>query len=88
MDDLVDNDGDGLINESALRIWIDVAPYDTSPGIEDSPVILAENLAGNGLAFTRNGAVLMVQLTMQTRGDPGHPPTLVTLTSGVNLRNE
>lgn len=87
-DDGLDDDGDGLVDEAGLRIWSDKAPFGATPGAEDKPIMLAENLAANGLTFTREGAVLRVQLTLQARSDPGQPLTLVTLESAARMRNE
>ncbi len=72
----------------ALRIWEDLDPQGTTPGAEDRPVIVAMNLAPNGLRFNRTGAILEVAMDFVGEVEPGEEAILLTLTSGVKMRND
>lgn len=85
--DGIDNDGDGLIDEHGLRIWKDAAPFGSSPGAEDSPAVVASTVAPGGLRFTRNGAILFVEIDFFVRPDPDEPPETIRLASAVRMRN-
>lgn len=85
--DNLDNDGDGLVDETGVRIWEDYPPYAVTPGPEDSPTLLATELTSDGLKFTREGAVLLIELTFQAVVERGETPTLYHLQSGVRMRN-
>ncbi len=64
--DDVDNDGDGIVDEGSVRVWIDSAPLGTSPGNEDEAFVISEVVAKDGLQFTQNGAMMLIDLTMET----------------------
>lgn len=85
--DGVDNDGDGLVDESGIEVWEDFPPHGLTAGPEDNPRLICTNLDQNGLVFTRNGAVVELQLTCQTVLEKGQPPVTVAITSGVRMRN-
>ena len=82
-----DNDGDGLLDERRLRIWENRPPLGTSPGREDPVSILCENLTGEGLKVTREGAILSIELTLQAMQERDEPPVIFKLRSGVKMRN-
>ena len=84
--DKVDNDGDGLIDECGIRIWEDLPPEGTTPGEEDEVVVLSKDLTSDGLTFTRQGAILLIQLKMQSV-DSELVVTQHDLQSGVRMRN-
>lgn len=82
-----DDDGDGLVDEWAIRIWEDLPPHGAVPGPEDLATIVCENATEDGLQFTRQGALLLVDVTFQHVAERGEEPTRVTLRSGIKLRN-
>lgn len=67
--DGVDNDGDGIVDESGIRIWIDSAPLGGSPGSEDEAFLISSRVAKDGLQFTQDGAMVRIDLTMETVTD-------------------
>jgi len=85
--DGLDNDGDRLVDERALRIWEDLPPYAQTPGPEDAPVVIAENLTADGLKFTRQGAVVLIEITAQAELEDRGVIRTFTLRSGVRMRN-
>lgn len=85
--DGADNDGDGLIDEHALRIWEDRSPFGSAPGGGDTATILATTLAPNGLRFTRRGAVLFIEVEFMVRPDPSGEVETFELRSAVRMRN-
>ncbi len=74
-------------SEDGIRIWEDRSPLGTTPGAEDSERILCGNVAPGGLAFTRLGATITVEVTFQADVEPGKPPQESTVISSVKLRN-
>jgi len=83
--DLIDNDGDGLVDEGAIRIWEDLPPYGPSP--VDNPVILTDKAANAGLKLTRTGSYLTIDMTLQEVFEIGIAPKTTNVLSGVMLRN-
>lgn len=72
----------------SIRVWEDFPPYGTTPGEEDSPTILARNVAPAGLLFTRTGASVEIQLTFIAIGnDQEQSLETFTIVSGVKMRN-
>ena len=85
----LDDDGDGLVDESSIRIWEDFPPTSNKPRKEDSEAIIMTKVAGSdGLAFIRQNAVLLIELTVQEVVERGEPPATFTIKSGVMMRNE
>lgn len=80
-------DGENATTD-ALRMWEDRDPQGTTPGGEDITTILAMNLAPNGLRFQRNGAILELEVDFVGDVEPGKPPVIFTLASGVKMRND
>ena len=87
INDGVDNNGNGLIDEGGIRIWEDADPQGSRPGPEDREVVVEATLTKDGLKFTRKGAVLVVEFTLQAVTERGRPPLLYRLESGVKMRN-
>ncbi len=85
--DGLDNDGNGLIDEQSLRIWVDVPPYGAAPDTADSVSIIASNLGQGGLHITRQGSILLIELKVQEQLEPGIPPDTWTLRTGIMMRN-
>lgn len=83
--DLVPN-ADGVT--SSLRIWEDVAPTGVTPGTGDTQTLIAGNIAATGLSFTRQGAILEVAVTFLTELESSTLPELLTLNTGVKMRND
>ncbi len=67
--DGVDNDGDGIVDEGGVRIWIDSAPLGGTPGNEDEAFLISSTVAKDGLQFTQDGAMMLIDLTMETVTD-------------------
>ncbi len=66
IDNGLDDDGDGLIDEGYIRIWEDAVPTGMTPGAEDStPITIARSIAENGLEFDLTGTRLDVLVTSQ-----------------------
>jgi prepilin-type N-terminal cleavage/methylation domain-containing protein len=86
--DGLDNDGDSLVDECGIRIWEDLAPFGPTPSPPDAPVLICGNLAAGGLKINREGSLLVIDLTLQEVVQPGEPPRLIHLVSGVKLRND
>ena len=63
--DGVDNDGDGIVDEGGVRIWIDSAPLGGGPGDEDEAFLISTKVAKDGLQFTQNRAMMLIDLTME-----------------------
>ena len=80
--DNLDNDGDGIVDEGGVRIWTDVAPLGNSPGPEDEQAIISASIAKSGLLFTRQGAMVLLDLTFASVNEPGGAPTDFYLGSG------
>ena len=85
--DGIDNDGNGLVDEHAIRIWEDFPPFGPGPGPEDVASIICANATKDGLQITRQGGVLLIDLTLQ-EGSPGQAPATIKLQSGVKMRND
>ena len=85
--DGVDNNGNGLIDEGGIQIWQDLPPYGPTPGVEDLPVLICSKVAPGGLKFTRQGSVLLIDLTFQEVLVPGEAPRQVHIASSVKMRN-
>jgi hypothetical protein len=83
----VDDNGNGLIDEYGLRIWEDIPPASLSPDAEDVVTVICGNVAKNGLHFTRQGAILQIEVTFQQSRGHGEAPGTFTLRSGVKMRN-
>lgn len=83
--DGIDNDGDGLIDEGLIRIWEDMLPYGSTPGVEDSPITITDNVSG--LTFTRAGSVLLIDLSYDVVPEPNVAPIRYRVVSGVKMRN-
>ena len=81
--DSKDNDGDGIIDEGAIRIWTDVAPLGTTPGNEDEAVVIASGIGKDGLQFTLQGSMVIVDLTFEETPEAGEDSTTFTLSTGV-----
>ena len=66
--DDVDNDGDGIVDEGGVRIWIDRDPVETTPSIgsEDEVFQISALVAKDGLQFTQDGAMILIDLTVET----------------------
>jgi hypothetical protein len=84
--DGIDNDGNGLVDEHAVRIWENLPPVAQVPGTEDTVTEICRNATKDGLSFTRQGAVLFVDLTLQ-EGKKGEAPSTFKLASGIKMRN-
>ncbi len=67
--DDVDNDGDGIVDEGGVRIWIDSAPLGGGPGTEDEAFLISSMVAKDGLQFTQDGAMILIDLTLETITD-------------------
>jgi type II secretory pathway pseudopilin PulG len=85
IDDGIDNDGDGLVDEQGVRIWEDRAPASVTPQVEDAASVICANVAKGGLLFNRQGAILFVDMTFQDTSTDS--PTTFTLRTGVKMRN-
>lgn len=85
IDDGIDNDGDGLVDEQGVRIWEDRPPASVTPEAEDAASVICANVAKGGLLFDRQGAILFVNVTFQEAGTD--PPATFTLRTGVKMRN-
>ncbi len=84
----IDDNGNGLIDEGAVLIWEDFPPQSpVTPGPEDVQTIIVMNVAKDGLSFTRMGAMLAIDLTLQAVAEPGVDPVSHTLRSGIRMRN-
>lgn len=83
----IDDNGNGLIDETGLRIWEDFAPQGTAPGVEDTSTVFNTHLTPGGLSFTRQGSTLQIDLTIQEVLQPGETPTTVHLATNVKMRN-
>ncbi len=82
--DLVTN---GESQSASLRIWEDIAPLGTSPSTEDNVSIVARNVVTDGLVFNRFGSIIEINLTMFDQIEDYGPPELLTIVSGVRMRN-
>ncbi len=82
-----DNDSNGLIDEARVQVWEDFPPHGPTPGEEDAVAVLAINLTNDGLTFTREGAVLLIAMTFQSRPERERPLEFFTLRSGIRMRN-
>ena len=87
-EDGIDDDGDGLIDEGAIRVWVDHPPYSMSPGAEDEETVVAKEIAKAGLSFTRRGAFLEISSRFEEVLDEGEAPVSYTVKSGVLLRRD
>ncbi len=69
--DGVDNDGDGIVDEGGVRIWIDKDPVETTPSIgsEDEVFQISAFVAKDGLQFTQVGTMILIDLTVETVAD-------------------
>ncbi len=69
--DDVDNDGDGIVDEGGVRIWIDRDPVETTPSIgsEDEVFQISARVAQDGLQFTQDGGMILIDLTVETVTD-------------------
>jgi len=85
--DGIDNDGNGLVDECGVRIWEDFPPYGPSPDASDNPAIICSKLTKDGLKFTQQDAVLLIEITVQEVFETGDPPKLINRKSGVRMRN-
>ena len=75
-------------DEGAVLVWEDFPPYSpVSPGAEDVQSTIVMNVAKDGLSFTRTGAMLAIDLTLQAVVERGVDPMTHTLSSGVRMRN-
>ncbi|MEM7235381.1 MAG: hypothetical protein AAF517_24630 [Planctomycetota bacterium] len=83
--DSLDNDGDGITDEGGIRIWEDRDPTGATPGNEDVVVVIAENLASNGLLFTRLGNTLLISATFEAVAERGKTSETFTIHSAAPI---
>jgi hypothetical protein len=86
--DGLDDDGNGLADDCGIRIWEDFPPYGPVPANPDQPVIICSKIQKGGLQFTRDGAILLIDMVALELVERGKPPTVVHLRSGVKMRNK
>ena len=86
--DGLDDDGNGLADECGIRIWEDFPPHGPVPANPDQPVIIYSKAQKGGLQFTRDGAILLIDMQVFELVERGKPPTAIHLRSGVKMRNK
>ena len=80
--DGVDNDDDGVVDESGLRIWTDFQPHGTEPGADDEIVLLGGSIVRDGLRFTLQGSTVVIEVTFVDVPTVGETPVPVYISTG------
>lgn len=87
INDGVDNNKNGLVDECGIRIWEDLPPGNGVLDPTDPNVVVCGKVPRGGLKFTRQGAMLLIDLTVQEVVEIGEPPKSFQIVTGVKMRN-
>lgn len=84
--DGLDNNRNGLVDECGIKVW-ENPPVGAPLGTPVRETLICNHVPNGGLKFTRQGAILLIDLSIQVVDAPGSAPRSFRLVAGVKMRN-